>query len=254
MSKPLPKWVWHLHASLYRHAIAISFGPRPQAGSFEIHSGTAFLLDLGAHPILITAGHVVDDVLSALTHDPPTVIMLGNHEVNLRPEDVVRARSKDLAAVHLTDRLVSKLEQDFRIVRPASWPPPELRLRDPVVFAGFPGSWRLVSAGADVDFRALTSLALISSVNDAEFLCHLDPAYREEREEPTTALEDLPEDAVGGLSGAPGFLVRNEDPRTLLVPQLCGIVKEGGGGEVLGPGHRLIYFTRLDDLRPDGRM
>ena len=250
----LPEWVYRLQHSLYPYVIPFSFGPRPRPGQFEIHSATAFLLDLGAIPLLITAGHVMDQALQELASDPSTLIMLGNHRVVIDPADVKRA-ARDLAAVALTDRLAAKLEGNYQIVRPPTWPPHELHTGDPVIVSGFPGPWRLVTSSFDVDFRAIISLALIHSVNEEEFLCHVDPAYLEERAEPTTILEDdLPEARVGGLSGAPGFLVRNQDPKALVIPQLCGIVKEGGGSEILGAGHRLIYFTRLDRLRPDGRM
>jgi hypothetical protein len=79
MPRALPEWVWRLHASLYRHAIAISFGPKPRPGKVEIRSATAFLLDLGSGPMVITAGHVTDEINEAVKNDPGTIVMLGNY-------------------------------------------------------------------------------------------------------------------------------------------------------------------------------
>jgi hypothetical protein len=67
MAQALPEWVWRLHASLYRHAIALSYGPKPRRNEpLEVHSATAFLVDLGAGHLVITAGHVTDGIVEAL--------------------------------------------------------------------------------------------------------------------------------------------------------------------------------------------
>jgi hypothetical protein len=250
----LPEWVHRLQHGLYPFTIPISFGPKPRRGAIEIHSATAFLVELGARPFLVTAGHVAEALSAALSSDPTLFVMLGNHKVALAPADIRVARSPiDLATITITDRLAGVLATDYEIVRPPVWPPPELREGDPVIFCGFPTGWRIVGEWADVDFRAILSLALIRTLNPDEFLCHLDPAYLEERQEPT-AVEGLPAlQSLGGLSGAPAFLVRNEDPKTLVIPQLCGVLK-AGEPEFPDAGHRLIYFTRLDRLRADGAV
>ena len=43
-------------------------------------------------------------------------------------------------------------------------------------------------------------------------------------------------------------MIRQEQ---VLVPNLCGLVKEGGP---VGDGHIIIRFARLEDVRPDGHL
>ena len=179
MSK-LPEWVHLQQASLFRHVIPFTWGPRPYPSrELEIHWGTAFAVDLGAGPLLVTARHVVEAALQALKVSN-THCMLGQHEVALRLEDVLWSATLDACCLPITSRLKTRFEWDYTIVRPPDWPPPELTLYDPVVFIGFPKNWPVVSSWQDVDFRAVTSLALVHRVRTDEFICQLDPAYVEQ--------------------------------------------------------------------------
>jgi hypothetical protein len=179
MSK-LPEWVHLQQASLFRHVIPFTWGPRPYPSrELEIHWGTAFAVDLGAGPLLVTARHVVEAALQALKVSN-THCMLGQHEVALRLEDVLWSATLDACCLPITSRLKTRFEWDYTIVRPPDWPPPELTLYDPVVFIGFPQNWPVVSSWQDVDFRAVTSLALVHRVRTDEFICQLDPAYVEQ--------------------------------------------------------------------------
>jgi hypothetical protein len=60
--------------------------------------------------------------------------------------------------------------------------------------------------------------------------------------------DDLPPLNVAGCSGGPVFLLR---PSLVLVPQLCGLVKEGWA--VFGGDDIVLRFARLDvTLNADG--
>jgi len=175
--------------------------------------------------------------------------LAGPHEVTLKPEDVSLSEHLDLATARMTPRLVAALESESRFVRPPSWPPPALRPGDGVIFVGFPGEWRTARSWDEMEFRGLTSLALVHESSEDYYVCHLDPEYVEVTKV-AGDVEEVVSDQMGGISGGPAFLVRS-DVGELLVPRLCGVVREGGGS-VLAPGHRLIYFTPLTTLRRDG--
>jgi hypothetical protein len=67
----------------------------------------------------------------------------------------------------------------------------------------------------------------------------------------TVTLEDVMPVGVGGCSGGPVMLVR---PTPILVPQLCGIVKQGLR-PVSDTDDILFRFARLDCLlREDGSV
>ena len=90
-----------------------------------------------------------------------------------------------------------------------------------------------------------TKLAFIHHVHEAEFVCQLDPAFRDRY---TEGHGELSDDELPGMSGGPAILVRQEK---LLVPQLCGILKQGAAFE---GGNQLFYFARLDRVDRDGRI
>jgi hypothetical protein len=137
-------------------------------------------------------------------------IRLGNRPVELKASDICRSDSQDLAMIPITAALATVLENDVVTVRPPLWPPPALQAGDPILFAGFPAAGR-VGQGNDVDMSGITSLAIIHSVHDDEFVAHLDPDYLERRGDPTSPSYLLDETAVRGLSGGPAFLVDQGD-------------------------------------------
>ncbi len=152
-----------------------------------------------------------------------------------------------MATAQLSARQVAALEADgYRIVRPTGWPPPELQMDDPVLSVGFPSPWRLHVAWDQIDFRSTTKLALIHQLRPHEFACQIDPAFGEEYR--TVSEEIPPANELPGMSGGPGFLVRQ---KRVLVPALCGIITHR---LELEDGNKLLYFARLEGIRPDGRI
>jgi hypothetical protein len=81
-----------------------------------------------------------------------------------------------------------------------------------------------------------------------QFIAHRDPAYLTSM---TRTLEDMLPLGVGGCSGGPVLLVRQTP---ILVPQLCGIVKQGVR-PVADADDIVFRFARLDCLlREDGSV
>jgi len=151
----------------------------------------------------------------------------------------------DIATLRLSDAQVNALEADgYRVMRPTQWPPPTLTDRDPILVAGFPGAWRRQIAWDTIDLLGTTKLALVHHLRDDEFVCQLDPAFIDR--DVADHGEPLAEDELPGMSGGPALLVRQE---TLVVPHLCGILKQGVAFE---GDNRLLYFARLDRIGTDG--
>jgi hypothetical protein len=112
--------------------------------------------------------------------------------------------------------------------------------------AGFPGAWRRPIASDTLDLPGATMLALIHHVRETEFVCQLDPAFVD-RDRVDYAEDIVADEQLPGMSGGPALLVRR-DP--ILVPHLCGILKQG----TILAGSRLLAFARLDRVRPDGTI
>jgi hypothetical protein len=249
MPNKLPEWVHQLEISLFRHALVFAFGARPNRNEpLRLRSGTCCIVDLGEGPFLLTAKHVLEEALACIERDPRCHCLLGSLEATVNSDGVYASHHLDLATTRITPQLATKLSRDCEFVRPATWPPPTLTKGDGIIFVGFPGAWREARSWNEIDCGGRTSLGLVHSAGDESFVCHLDPEYLEVTQPAWDAATYS--DEMGGMSGGPAFLVRNEQGQ-LLAPQLCGVVREGAGSEV-APGHRMIYFTSLTTLRPDG--
>jgi hypothetical protein len=98
-----------------------------------------------------------------------------------------------------------------------------------------------------MDLLGTTKLGLVHHLREIEFVCQLDPALvdRHTAEHGEVSEQDLP-----GMSGGPALLVRHRQ-ETVLVPQLCGILKQGAAFD---DGTRLLYFATLDRVRADGTI
>src|SRR5439155_17346680 len=90
-------------------------------------------------------------------------------------------------------------------------------------------------------------LALIERIEGNTFTTLMQPAYTDRIGIPGEELPAIQE--VGGFSGGPAFLVRNDDP--ILTLRLCGVVSEG---TTIADSIVFLKVARLDSLRPDGTI
>ena len=248
---PLPQWVQSLHLSTWQYAVPVLFGPPPPLPPGQkVETGTCAVVEHGGYRYALSAAHVFLAALKAVQSDAKTDVVIGPLHLSLTPESVryVDEERIDVATVPLTKNEVARIEAaGYRVFRPAGWPPPTVVEGDGILMAGYPGAWRRHVSASEHDFGATTLLLIVKSVHDDEFIAHRDPAFSD----PVRIdLEDVPPLAVGGCSGGPVFLVRQE---LVLIPRLAGVVKEGlspfGGEDIL------LRFARLDvTLNEDGTV
>jgi hypothetical protein len=196
----------------------------------------------------VSAAHVICQAFRAVEVGRAEVIVGHNTELTLSPEVVsfVDESAIDIATVPITQEQLAQIEAaGFRAIRPASWPPPQVAVQDGILMAGYPSPWRLEVSWHEQDFRATTLGLLVHSVHSTEFVAHRDPAYSNSV---SVSLEELPILDLRGCSGGPVFLLRHEP---ILVPQLCGIVKQGWH---VDEGNIIIRFARLDLVQDDGSV
>jgi len=245
-----PEWVHKMDAILIApYAIPIAFGRRPHPReAMDINAATASVLDLGEAPLLLTAAHVMAEAL-AMLREPRSHLILGDVQVPLDSNGVHLDPQRDVATARLTPEQRAALEADgYYIIRPRVWPPSPPTKGAVVVLAGYPGPWRLRLVWDELDFRSFVMLALVHEIRDDEFVCHLDPANIAESRAVTS--EEPPAVALPGLSGSPAFMIA-KDPRELVTPHFCGLVKDGLD---LGDGNLIVRYARLDRVSPDGNL
>jgi len=242
-----PDWVWRLHAEVARYAIPFTFGrppnPREQPG---IHAATCVAVETVHSRFIITARHVAEPARDAV-QTSPAECLAGRVRLGL-DQIALSDASLDLATIPVTETHVRLLEADgYRVVRPDAWPPAsELLMNDPILAVGFPGAWRLHLSWDEIDFRSVTKLALVHQLGSGQFACQLDPAFVERYE--VGDPDSLPAEQLPGMSGGPGFLVRQD---LIIVPRLCGVIKHGLD---LGDGNQIIYFAPLNKIQSNGAI
>jgi hypothetical protein len=240
----LPEWVKRLHLAVGPYAIPFLFGPPPNRRTpVAIQSGTCCAVEYAGHRYLLSAAHVVCEALRA-AQAGPTDVVAGPIHLALTPEIIrhIDEDAIDIATIPITASDVAAIEAaGLRVIRPGSWPLPTVQEGDGVVLAGYPGGWRTAASWHEHDFAAVTQGLLVQSLHEAEFVAHRDPAYLTSV---TVTLEDVLPLGVGGCSGGPVMLVRLTP---ILVPQLCGIVKQGLR-PVPDTEDILFRFARLDRL------
>ena len=219
-----PDWVWEMHRQVAQYAIPFAFGGQTKPSSLpDINAATCVAVEFGKTAFLITAGHVLAGAVAAkerLGRD--FSCQFGNVRLDLEAAQTKRDPSLDLATIAISGAQLSAIEREHVIVRPDVWPPPELALSDPVLFVGYPKSMRITFDDGGIDFRSGSKLGLIHRLlPNGQLLIQHDPEFVDGRQ---VGWEEAVETELGGYSGGPGFLVRQEP---ILVPRLCAVVSEG---------------------------
>ena len=214
-------------------------------------------MDLGQGPFGLTANHVITDALA------PETVKRGLFPIQFEPpaqhlfelpdlEDriIIRDAEKDIATFRVTNAEVTALHVSVITLNPVV---PTAGV-SAIGFTGFPGQQRLV-LGVDgsnsqpeleLSSSPLPAFGIATAVNDRQI------TYQFEREHMVVppGFTSLPSDfRLGGMSGGPLF-VRFNSPVERLAP--AGIIVQGD----MLPHHDtgLLFASRLDGLRPDGRF
>jgi hypothetical protein len=198
---------------------------------------------------LVTAAHNIEPAMTMLQAGEVDCLA-GRLRLPIDQMESINLSFKaDIGTIILTQEHVRALEHDgWGVLHAEKWPPTEdLAKGDPVMFAGFPGAWRIEKGPKYIDFPGRVSVGFIGEPGGDQFSCHLDPEFVER--DHVGGLAELSVDDVGGMSGGPAFLVRREVSNP--VPQLCGIIKEG---KAIDGGHLIFFFARVACIRHDGRI
>jgi len=246
----LDPWIDRLIASLRQHAVPVLFGDRPhQRQSANVNVASGVVVDLGRGPFLLTASHVIQRALER-DAEPRFHLLVGQSEIPLRSRLIANRDRLDVATLKLTDGEAVQVERDgYRVVHPTAWPPPDVTPNASIIAAGFPAHGRQILAWDMLDLAVETVRAFVRSAEDDQFTTHLDPEYTLKRIVDVSAPDRPPE--LEGFSGGPAFIIPENVP--LVLPHLCGIVKEGGVSD-LAPGRIVLHYARVHRLERNGAM
>jgi len=204
------------------YAIPLFWGT-PDNDHWQVcNNGTAFILDCGQGPFLVTAAHVYEGYLAKKEEVDEIVIQLGNIQFNLDEKELGNFGSEvlDIATFEITTDEIESLNKSILVGNQENWPPSVPADGNGVLFSGYPGQERLELDDAEVNFGIYAALTPIESVSDRNIGCAFDRS-----EWIDTAGLGLPPEGfdLGGVSGAP-LLVVDESPAGIFSWRLGGVI------------------------------
>lgn len=218
---------------------------------FILDNGSAFLLDCGTGPFLVTANHVYRGFLEAKVEHPDTVCIVGDVRFDLAARHIASDPVYDVATFRVDQDEIDKLAHyaSGKLVltgSQTSWPPPPPAIDRGVFFVGFPGDGREMrpyrgNSLVEIDWVGYTALAVASGVSDTDITLVFD----HEHDFDAGLRPSVPSDwALGGCSGAP--LLTFVEQRGIFSWRLGGIIYESSS--------LILKASRADCLNPDGTL
>jgi hypothetical protein len=216
-----------------------------------LDNGTAFLLNCGAGPFLVTANHVYRGFRAAKEEHSDAVCVVGE----LRFDPVDRLISFDAAYDVATFRVTQhEIETLARYAggkltltgSQSSWPPAPPAIDRGVFFVGFPGDGRKMrpyrgNSLVEIDWLGYTALAVANGVSATDITLIFDHEHDFDIGHRRTIPTDW---ALGGCSGAP--LLTFVEQRGVCSWRLGGIIYESS--------KVILKAARADCLKPDGTL
>ncbi len=166
-----------------------------------VHNASAFLLDCGRGPFVVTAGHVFSHFVRDKRRAQRIVLQLGNIAFDLEERliDSGHDRRIDIATFRIEAAEVSQLGKKIVIGTEGAWPQPPNK-GEVVFFGGFLGSQRVAIASNEVSFGLHLGMTPVSDFTDHQIRCRLE---RENWVDVRRLGLPLPGYDLGGVSGGP---------------------------------------------------
>jgi len=216
-----------------------------------LDNGSAFLLDCGDGPFLVTANHVYEGFVAAKHQHPDAVCMVGDVRFDYAGRRIACDTAYDVATFRVAHDEIDQLANyaNGKIILTGSqksWPPTPPAVDRGVFFVGFPGDGRAMrpyrgNSLVEIDWVGYTALAVASGVSNTDITLVLDHQHDFD----VGLRPSIPSDwALGGCSGAP--LLTFVEQRGVFSWRLGGIIYESSS--------LILKASRADCLNPDGTL
>jgi Trypsin-like peptidase domain len=220
-----------------------------QSDQLLVNNGTAFFVDAGAGPFVVTANHVFQSARRATSQNRMRFCGLMPDSLDGQIRDALEfnfeerligySSDHDIATFRMTSSELSQIRSNILSV----WPPVIPQCSRGIVLAGYPGHERRLEANGILSFMVYPVLALATTVSDRQISCQFD---REFCVQVSGFQTPPPNYETGGMSGGPVLTVI--DHEGLQHWALGGVISEGSAT------FDLIYASRADCLRADGTI
>ena len=216
-----------------------------------IDNGSAFMLDCGEGPFVVTAYHVYQGYRASRERYPDAISMLGDVRFDLDARHIASDPAYDVATFRICADDVSRLSKyaNGKAVLTGSqrsWPPAPPQVDRGVFFVGFPGDGRQMRpyrghSVVEIDWLGYSALAVANGVSNTDITLIFD----HEHDVDVGLRPEIPSDwALGGCSGAP----------VLTFVEQNGIFSWRLGGVIYEASGVILKASRADCLNPDGTL
>jgi hypothetical protein len=221
--------------------------------------GTAFILDRGTGPMLVTAAHVYREYLAHQRQHGTLYCQVANTRVrdlsklliacgNLHVPLGDNGPDADIATFQMTPAAVQRVNKT-PILALGDWPPPPVPNQN-VMFAGYPGHERVFVSPNEINFGFHTGMTGVRTVTDRQITLLI---QREFLLDWTGNGVPRPGYGLGGISGAP--LLAPEFGASGWYFRLVGVVSEAPDArpaeDVL---FEMVAADRANFILPDGKL
>lgn len=236
------------------------FWTRDTPGLTEILGhGSAFILDRGHGPMLVTAAHVYRQYLADQRAHGSLYCQIANTRVrdlstllidcgNLRVPLGERAPDPDMATFRMKAGDVARVGK-VPILARGDWPPPPA-VRQQVMFGGYPGDERLHPSHDTINFGFHSGMTSATSISDRQIIMRMEREFLVDN-----VGHGLPPVGygLGGISGCPLLVPEYRDTGWYF--RLGGVVSEAPGPrpaeEVL---LEMVVADRAEFIQEDGKI
>ncbi|MFM0418731.1 hypothetical protein [Paraburkholderia aromaticivorans] len=228
------------------YAIPLAWGIEESGAWRVLSNGTAFILDCGQGPFLVTAAHVYEEYLKARQEHPALHCELGMLDFRLEERLICTLGETvlDVATFRIEADEIAALKKQI-CVGPAEWPPRNAAEHDAVFFGGFPGVERRPIAEDMINQGFYVALTPVSSSSPRHFGC----AFGRENWIDTLGHGIPAEDYnLGGVSGGPMFLL-NESESGVFSWHIIGVVYNATNA--LG---EIVLAHHASSIKADGSL
>jgi hypothetical protein len=206
------------HISAAEHITWIFWARDTDKPTDILGHASAFMLERGGGPMLVTAAHVYRQYLDDQQRSGPLLCQVANVTVKDLSGHLISCgnlgipldepdREPDIATFRLSKRAVDGIGKRPIVAQTGDWPPPPKR-GEQVMFGGFPGKERIFVSDNEINFGFHSGMVGASSVTEHQITVRLEREFMIDQH--GTGLPP-PGYGLGGISGGP-----------LLVPDFRG--------------------------------
>ncbi|MCA8287570.1 hypothetical protein [Burkholderia vietnamiensis] len=228
------------------YAIPLAWGIEESGEWTILSNGTAFILDCGQGPFLVTAAHVYEGYLEAREEHAALRCQLGMLEFRLEQRLICTLGQTvlDIATFKIEPDEIAALNKQI-CHGPADWPPRNAAEGNAVFFGGFPGVERRQIAEDTINQGFYVALTPVSSSSERQFGC----AFERENWIDTLGHGIPAEDYdLGGVSGGP-MLLLNESESGIFSWHIIGVVYNATNA--LG---EIVLAHHVSSIKADGSL